>query len=108
MTINAIIRTFKPRASPSAVAVNTGFLLVFSFLQLELNILNKEFGFELGHEFIAKPRKYIEVVLWPESFCNKAAQRGKKKYIHVPFSKELPIFHLCSLRLPRHVAFYYK
>lgn len=50
----------------------------FSFLQLELNILNKGFSFELGHEFLAKPRKYIEVVLWPESFCNKAAQRGRK------------------------------
>ena len=95
MTINAIIRTFKPRASPSAVAVNTGFLLVFSFLQLELNILNKEFGFELGHEFIAKPRKYIEVVLWPESFCNKAAQRGKKKVYLCSFPQGAA--HLSSL-----------
>lgn len=79
MTINEIISIFKPRASSSAITVNAIFLLLlfFSFLHLELNVLNKEFGFELGHEFITKPRKYIEVVLWPESLCNKAAQREK-------------------------------
>lgn len=93
VTINDIVSTCKPCASPSVITVNAIFSFKFlSFLQLELNILNKEFSFELGHEFRPKPRKYIEVVLWPESFCNKAAQREKKSVSMLLSPRSCPSF----------------